>query len=39
MHNGFSGEILDVLDFYDTRFQIGLTAQEKADLKAFLTTL
>ena len=39
MHNGFSGELLDVLNFYDTRFSIGLSAQEKADLKAFLVTL
>ena len=39
MHNGFSGELLDILDFYDTRFQIGLSAQEKADLRAFLVTL
>ncbi|MCW3099683.1 MAG: di-heme enzyme family [Chthonomonadaceae bacterium] len=39
MHNGFSGDLLDILDFYDTRFQIGLTAQEKADLRAFLVTL
>jgi len=39
MHNGFSGELMDILNFYDTRFQIGLTAQEKADLRAFLVTL
>jgi cytochrome c peroxidase len=39
MHNGFSGDLLDILDFYDNRFNIGLTDQEKADLKAFLTTL
>jgi mono/diheme cytochrome c family protein len=39
MHNGFSGDLLDVLNFYDGRFQIGLTSQERADLKAFLTTL
>ena len=39
MHNGFSGDLLDILDFYDNRFQIGLTAQEKEDLALFLTTL
>jgi cytochrome c peroxidase len=39
MHNGFSGDLPDVIDFYDTRFQIGLSAQEKLDLRAFLVTL
>ena len=39
MHNGFSGDLLDILDFYDNRFQIGLSAQDKADLRAFLVTL
>lgn len=39
MHNGFSGELLDVLNFYDNRFSIGFSAQDKADIKAFLTTL
>jgi cytochrome c peroxidase len=39
MHNGFSGDLLDIINFYDTRFQIGFTAQEKADLRAFLVTL
>ncbi len=39
MHNGFSGELLDIVNFYDTRFSIGLSDAEKADLKAFLTTL
>jgi hypothetical protein len=28
-----------VVEFYDTRFNIGLTAQEKADLVAFLRAL
>ncbi len=39
MHNGFSGDLLDVLDFYNNRFKIGLSDQDEADLKAFLTTL
>jgi hypothetical protein len=30
---------MDVVDFYDTRFAIGFTAQEKADLVAFLNSL
>ena len=33
------GHADDVVDFYDTRFHIGLTAQEKADLVAFLKAL
>jgi hypothetical protein len=28
-----------VVDFYDTRFSIGLTAREKGDLVAFLEAL
>ena len=39
MHNGFSGDLLDVLDFYNKRFNIGLSQQDADDLKAFLTTL
>jgi hypothetical protein len=39
MHNGFSGDLLDVIDFYDKRFSIGLTAQEKDDLRVFLQAL
>jgi cytochrome c peroxidase len=39
MHNGFSGELLDIIDFYNNRFNIGLSNQDKADLKAFLKTL
>jgi hypothetical protein len=38
-HNGFARSLEDVLDFYDTRFNLGLTAQEKADLVAFLGAL
>jgi hypothetical protein len=39
MHNGFSADRPDVVNFYDTRFSIGLTAQEKNDLKVFLQAL
>ena len=39
MHNGFSDELLDSINFYDTRFSIGLTSQEKNDLKVFLQAL
>ena len=35
-HNGFASTLDAVVDFYETRFGIGLTAREKADLAAFL---
>jgi cytochrome c peroxidase len=38
-HNGMAGDLAAVVDFYDQRFEIGLTAQEKADLVAFLRAL
>ncbi len=38
-HNGSAMTLQDVVDFYDTRFNIGLTPREKADLVAFLTAL
>jgi cytochrome c peroxidase len=38
-HNGSAATLADVVAFYDARFQIGLTAQEKEDLIAFLRTL
>ena len=38
-HNGSAKDLNAVLDFYDDRFALGLTAQEKADLVAFLRTL
>ena len=38
-HNGSAATLSDVLDFYDTRFNIGFTAQEKSDLIAFLQSL
>jgi cytochrome c peroxidase len=38
-HNGSAGSLADVVNFYNTRFNIGFTAQEKADLLAFLNAL
>jgi cytochrome c peroxidase len=38
-HNGFAADLGAVIDFYDTRFDIRFTEQEKADLLAFLATL
>jgi hypothetical protein len=38
-HNGSAATLQDVLDFYDQRFQIGFTPQEKKDLIAFLSAL
>ncbi len=38
-HNGSAATLADVLVFYDMRFNIGFTPQEKADLIAFLNSL
>jgi cytochrome c peroxidase len=38
-HNGSAATLNDVIEFYDRRFHIGLTAQERADLVAFLNAL
>ena len=38
-HNGLAGSLGAAVDFYDTRFAIGFTAQEKSDLVAFLQAL
>jgi cytochrome c peroxidase len=38
-HNGFTATLADVVEFYDVRFDIGLSAQEKSDLAAFLRAL
>jgi cytochrome c peroxidase len=38
-HNGSAQTLEDVLDFYNARFDIGLSASEKEDLIAFLSTL
>jgi cytochrome c peroxidase len=37
--NGSAATLLDVVNFYDQRFTIGFTDQEKEDLVAFLQTL
>lgn len=38
-HNGSAATLHDVVDFYDTRFHIGMTEQQKSDLVAFLSAL
>lgn len=38
-HNGSAATLEQAVNFYDTRFSIGLTPQEKADLVAFLRAL
>jgi cytochrome c peroxidase len=38
-HNGFAATLDEAVEFYDTRFAIGLTAREKVDLVAFLRAL
>jgi cytochrome c peroxidase len=38
-HNGAAKSLRDVVDFYDQRFAIGFSEQQKRDLVAFLRTL
>jgi cytochrome c peroxidase len=38
-HNGLAADLGAVVDFYNTRFAIGFTENEKADLVAFLSAL
>ena len=38
-HNGSAATLMDVVEFYNERFSLGLTVQEKADLVAFLKAL
>lgn len=38
-HNGSAENLEEVVDFYESRFGIGFSAREKADLVAFLRTL
>jgi cytochrome c peroxidase len=38
-HNGSAATLLDVVNFYDQRFGIGFTAQQKSDLVNFLNAL
>jgi cytochrome c peroxidase len=38
-HNGSAASLADAVNFYDQRFSIGLSDQDKADLVAFLLSL
>jgi len=38
-HNGFAADLSEVVNFYDSRFDIHLTESEKSDLVAFLQAL
>ena len=38
-HNGSAATLLDVVDFYNQRFDLGFTDQQKSDLVAFLEAL
>ncbi|HEY2862539.1 MAG TPA: hypothetical protein VGK37_02810 [Casimicrobiaceae bacterium] len=38
-HNGFAADLAAVVDFYNARFTLDLSDQEKSDLIAFLQTL
>ena len=38
-HNGSAATLTDVMNFYDQRFNIGFTKQQKHDLVNFLNTL
>ncbi len=38
-HNGSAATLLEVVEFYDQRFNLGFTDQQKGDLVAFLETL
>jgi hypothetical protein len=38
-HNGFAKSLDEVLAFYDTRFSLGLTDEQRSDLAAFLAAL
>ena len=38
-HNGSAATLIDVVNFYNTRFALSLTDQQKTDLVAFLRTL
>jgi cytochrome c peroxidase len=38
-HNGSAATLTDVVNFYDKRFKIGFTQQQKQDLVNFLNTL
>jgi hypothetical protein len=37
--NGAASDLSELVNFYNQRFQIGLTAEQKSDLVAFLSAL
>jgi cytochrome c peroxidase len=38
-HNGAAADLKELVNFYDQRFGMNLTAQQKSDLLAFLNSL
>ncbi len=38
-HNGSATTLMDIVNFYDTRFNLHLSDKDKNDLSAFLGTL
>jgi len=38
-HNGSAATLMDVVNFYDERFGIGFTSDQKQDLANFLNAL
>ena len=38
-HNGSAATLMDVVNFYDVRFNLHLSDKEKGDLAAFLAAL
>ena len=38
-HNGSAATLQDIVNFYDSRFSVGFTEQEKADLVNFLSSI
>ena len=38
-HNGSAATLADTVNFYDRRFELNLTPQQKSDLVAFLRSL
>ena len=39
LHNGAAATLLELVNFYDQRFQMGLTSVQKRQLVAFLNSL
>jgi cytochrome c peroxidase len=38
-HNGAAADLRELVNFYNQRFQMGLTEEQKQDLIAFLNSL